>query len=123
MPETGNSAFSLDTFSGKTFLITTSVSFILLVLSTVLGIFQTVTDTTRLDIPQRLICTPFSRTQERGYGHFDREGNLSAGTSWACSARCLMPISMRRSIAKLTGSTMAGPNCSRLRRSPEVPHL
>ena len=45
-----DSAFSLDTFSGKTFLITTSVSFILLVLSTVLGIFQNVMDTTRLDV-------------------------------------------------------------------------
>jgi P-type Ca2+ transporter type 2C len=52
-----DSAFSLDTFSGKTFLITTSVSFILLVLSTVLGIFQNVMDTTRLDVPQWLICT------------------------------------------------------------------
>ena len=52
-----DSAFSLDTFSGKTFTITTSVSFILLVLSTVLGIFQTVMKTTRLDVPQWLICT------------------------------------------------------------------
>ena len=52
-----DSAFSLETFSGKTFLITTSVSFILLVLSTVLGIFQNVMGTTRLDVPQWLICT------------------------------------------------------------------
>jgi Ca2+-transporting ATPase len=34
------SAFSLDTFSDKTFLITTSGSFVLLILSTVLGIFH-----------------------------------------------------------------------------------
>jgi hypothetical protein len=33
------------------------VSFILLVLSTVLGIFQNVMDTTRLDVPQWLACT------------------------------------------------------------------
>jgi Ca2+-transporting ATPase len=52
-----DSAFSLDTFSDKTFVITTSVSFVLLVLSTVLGIFQTVMKTTTLDIPQWLICT------------------------------------------------------------------
>jgi Ca2+-transporting ATPase len=52
-----DSAFSLDTFSGKTFAITTGVSFVLLVLSTVLGIFQTVMGTTRLDVPQWLICT------------------------------------------------------------------
>jgi Ca2+-transporting ATPase len=51
-----DSAFSLDTFSGKTFLVTTSVSFVLLLLSTVLGIFQAVMQTTRLDIPQWLIC-------------------------------------------------------------------
>jgi Ca2+-transporting ATPase len=52
-----DSAFSLSTFSDKTFLITTSVSFVLLVLSTVLGIFQTVMKTTRLDVPQWLLCT------------------------------------------------------------------
>src|SRR5689334_9855208 len=52
-----DSAFSFDTFSGKTFLITTVVSFVLLVVSTVLGIFQTVMDTTRLDVRQWLICT------------------------------------------------------------------
>ena len=51
-----DSAFSLDTFSDKTFLITTSGSFVLLVLSTVLGIFQTVMKTTRLDVRQWLIC-------------------------------------------------------------------
>ena len=52
-----DSAFSLSTFSDKTFLITTSGSFVLLVLSTVLGIFQTVMKTTRLDVRQWLICT------------------------------------------------------------------
>src|SRR6516225_4767814 len=52
-----DSAFSLDTFSDKTFVITTSGSFALLVLSTVLGIFQTVLKTVRLDVPQWLICT------------------------------------------------------------------
>ena len=51
-----DSAFSLDTFSGKTFVITTSGSFVLLVLSTVLGIFQTVLKTVRLDVRQWLIC-------------------------------------------------------------------
>ena len=51
-----DSAFSLDTFSDKTFLITTGGSFVLLVLSTVLGIFQTVMKTVRLDVRQWLIC-------------------------------------------------------------------
>jgi Ca2+-transporting ATPase len=52
-----DSAFSLGTFSDKTFAITTGASFVLLLLSTVLGIFQAVMKTTRLDIPQWLICT------------------------------------------------------------------
>ena len=51
-----DSAFSLDTFSDKTFVITTSGSFALLVLSTVLNIFQTVLKTVRLDVRQWLIC-------------------------------------------------------------------
>jgi P-type Ca2+ transporter type 2C len=51
-----DSAFSLGTFSGKTFIITTSGSFVLLVLSTVPGIFQTVLKTVRLDVRQWLIC-------------------------------------------------------------------
>jgi len=51
------SAFSLDTFSDKTFVITTSGSFVLLILSTVLSIFQTVLKTVRLDVRQWLICT------------------------------------------------------------------
>ena len=52
-----DSAFSLDTFSDKTFVTTTSGSFVLLVLSTVLSIFQTVIKTVRLDVQQWLICT------------------------------------------------------------------
>ena len=52
-----DSAFSLGTFSDKTFAITTGTSFVLLLLSTVLGIFQTVMKTTTLDVPQWLICT------------------------------------------------------------------
>jgi P-type Ca2+ transporter type 2C len=52
-----DSAFSLNTFSDKTFVITTSGSFVLLVLSTVLGIFQTVLKTVTLDVRQWLICT------------------------------------------------------------------
>jgi Ca2+-transporting ATPase len=52
-----DSAFSLDTFSDKTFVITTGGSFVLLVLSTVLSIFQTVMTTVRLDVRQWLICT------------------------------------------------------------------
>jgi Ca2+-transporting ATPase len=51
------SAFSLDTFADQTFAITTAVSLVLLVLSTVLGIFHTVMQTTRLDVRQWLICT------------------------------------------------------------------
>jgi Ca2+-transporting ATPase len=52
-----DSAFGYGTFSDKTFAITTCVSFVLLVLSTVLGIFQTVMKTTTLDVQQWLICT------------------------------------------------------------------
>ncbi|HEY6313798.1 MAG TPA: HAD-IC family P-type ATPase [Streptosporangiaceae bacterium] len=52
-----DSAFSLDTFSDKTFVITTSGSFVLLILSTVLSIFQAVLKTVRLDVRQWLICT------------------------------------------------------------------
>jgi P-type Ca2+ transporter type 2C len=52
-----DSAFSLDTFSDKTFRITTSGSFLLLVLSTVLGISHTVLKTVTLDVRQWLICT------------------------------------------------------------------
>jgi Ca2+-transporting ATPase len=52
-----DSAFSLDTFSDKTFVMTTSGSFVLLILSTVLNIFQVVLKTVRLDVRQWLICT------------------------------------------------------------------
>jgi P-type Ca2+ transporter type 2C len=51
------SAFSLGTFSDKTFARTTAVSFLLLVLSTVLGIFHRVMKTVTLDVRQWLICT------------------------------------------------------------------
>jgi Ca2+-transporting ATPase len=51
-----DSAFSLDTFSDKTFIVTTSGSFVLLVLSTVLDIFHTVMKTVTLDVRQWLIC-------------------------------------------------------------------
>jgi Ca2+-transporting ATPase len=51
-----DSAFSLDTFSDKTFIVTTSGSFVLLVLSTVLDIFHTVMKTITLDVRQWLIC-------------------------------------------------------------------
>ena len=56
------SAFSLDTFSDKTFAITTGLSFFLLVMSTVLGPFQSVLMTTRLDVPQWLVCTGVALT-------------------------------------------------------------
>jgi Ca2+-transporting ATPase len=52
-----DSAFSVGTFADKTFVMTTSGSFILLLLSTVLGIFHTVMKTVRLDVQQWLICT------------------------------------------------------------------
>ncbi len=51
-----DSAFSLDTFSDKTFVVTTSGSFVLLILSTVLSIFQAVLKTVRLDVRQWLVC-------------------------------------------------------------------
>jgi len=51
------SAFSLDTFSDKTFRITTGASLALLVLSTVLGIFHTMMKTVTLDDEQWLMCT------------------------------------------------------------------
>src|SRR5215471_16341522 len=51
-----DSAFSLDTFSDKTFVVTTIGSFVLLVLSTVLGIFHTVMKTVGLDVRQWLNC-------------------------------------------------------------------
>jgi len=51
------SAFSPGTFSDKTFVRTTGLFLLLLLLSTVLGIFHTVMRTTTLDVSQWLICT------------------------------------------------------------------
>ena len=51
-----DSALSLDTFSDRTFVITTSGSFILLILSTALGIFHTVIRTVTLSVRDWLIC-------------------------------------------------------------------
>ena len=51
-----DSAFSLDTFSDRTFVITSSGSFILLILSTVLSIFHVVLKTVTLDVRQWLFC-------------------------------------------------------------------
>ncbi len=55
--EERESAFSPATFSDKTFVRTTGLSFLLLLLSTVLSIFHTVMKTTTLDVLQWLICT------------------------------------------------------------------
>jgi Ca2+-transporting ATPase len=51
------SAFSLGIFSDRTFIITTGVSFVLLVMSTVLQPFHAILKTTTLDVRQWLICT------------------------------------------------------------------
>ena len=51
------SAFSPSTFCDKTFVRTTGLFLLLLLLSTVLGIFHTVMRTTTLDVSQWLICT------------------------------------------------------------------
>ncbi len=51
------SAFSLDTFSDRTFTVTTGMSFLLLVMSTVLPPFQAILKTTTLDVRQWLLCT------------------------------------------------------------------
>ena len=51
------SVLSPGTLSDRTFLITTAASFVLLVLSTVLGIFHTVMKTATLDVRQSVICT------------------------------------------------------------------
>jgi len=50
------SAFSLNTFSDRTFIITTGVSFLLLVLATLLGPCQAILKTTALDERQWLLC-------------------------------------------------------------------
>ena len=57
IPDERDSAFSFGTFSGRTFARTTGVSFVLLVLSTVLDIFHTVMKTATLGVRQWLICT------------------------------------------------------------------
>ena len=46
----------LPAVADKTFLITTAVSYVLLVMSTVLGLFHTVLKTTMLDVTQWVIC-------------------------------------------------------------------
>ncbi|MGH3245895.1 MAG: cation transporting ATPase C-terminal domain-containing protein, partial [Trebonia sp.] len=51
------SAFSLDTFSDRTFILTTGGSFLLLVMCTVVRPFQAVLKTTTLDVRQWLVCT------------------------------------------------------------------
>src|SRR5215468_11767589 len=50
-------AFSLDTFSDKTFNIATGVSVLTLILSTVLGPFEALLKATSLDLAQWAICT------------------------------------------------------------------
>ena len=50
------SAFSLSTFADRTFLLTTGVSFLLIVLATLPGLFQAVLKTTALDEYQWLLC-------------------------------------------------------------------
>lgn len=50
------SAFALSTFSDRTFIITTGVSFLLLVMATVLVPFQAILKTTALDQGQWLLC-------------------------------------------------------------------
>jgi P-type Ca2+ transporter type 2C len=52
-----DSAFSLATFSDRTFRVTTSASFVLLVASTALGIFHAVMKTVTLGVVQWLTCT------------------------------------------------------------------
>jgi P-type Ca2+ transporter type 2C len=48
--------FSLDTFSDKTFVISTGLSVVAIILATVLGPLQKLLDTTSLDVQQWLIC-------------------------------------------------------------------
>jgi Ca2+-transporting ATPase len=50
------SAFSLHTFADRTFIVTTGVSFVLIVLATLLGPCQAVLKTTALDENQWLLC-------------------------------------------------------------------
>jgi P-type Ca2+ transporter type 2C len=50
------SAFSRSTFADRTFVVTTGVSFLLIVLATVLRPCQAILDTVTLDVPQWLLC-------------------------------------------------------------------
>jgi P-type Ca2+ transporter type 2C len=50
------SAFSLSTFSDRTFILTAGVSLFLLVMATVLGPFQAILKTTELDVYKWLLC-------------------------------------------------------------------
>ncbi len=50
-------AFSLDTFADRTFVITTGLSFLLLVMSTALQPFQTILNTNTLHVTEWLACT------------------------------------------------------------------
>jgi Ca2+-transporting ATPase len=52
--------FSLDTFSDKTFVISTGLSVVAIILATVLGPLQKLLDTTSLDVQQWLICLAVS---------------------------------------------------------------
>ena len=49
--------FTIDTFSDKTFNVTTGLSVLTLILATVFGPFQALLKTTPLDVQQWLICT------------------------------------------------------------------
>jgi Ca2+-transporting ATPase len=51
------SAFSLSTFSDRTFILTAGVSLFLLVMATVLGPCQAILKTTELDVEKWLVCT------------------------------------------------------------------
>jgi P-type Ca2+ transporter type 2C len=50
------SAFSLSTFADRTFILTTGVSFFLIVMATILGLCQAILKTTALDEDQWLLC-------------------------------------------------------------------
>jgi P-type Ca2+ transporter type 2C len=50
------SAFSLSTFADRTFILTTGVSFFLIVMATILGLCQAILKTTSLDEDQWLLC-------------------------------------------------------------------
>jgi Ca2+-transporting ATPase len=54
--DTRESAFSRSTFADRTFVVTTGVSFLLIVMATVLGPCQAILETTPLDVDQWLLC-------------------------------------------------------------------